>query len=794
MKVRGGLSALGIALASLALPDPAVGRDRPPPDHERAAITPGAVRIEAGSLSAALARIAAATGAEIVSIEPDLGRVTVPAQMLPARTGAALARLLATTDFRARRIGPATFRVERALRQRPRAAARSTPPADTVGDQPVTVVASKFPTRLSDYPGTLARLPQTDGADLPPSTRLGDMARRSPVLFSTAFGEGRDKLFIRGIADSSFNGASQPTTAIYFDDAPIALGSPNVNLRLHDVASVEVLEGPQGTLYGGGSLGGVIRITPNPIDFDRVRSGATAEVSQVDGGGTGWRLGGMANLPLVSGKAGLRVVGYDEHDPGFIDLTSGRRNVNGVNVAGARAALGFEPDASLKLDSSGFYQRTRSNDAQYVDRARSMARAQAVPQPFSSWIALGRVGLRKQWDSGLTFTGTASLGYRSSFDRFDATLDSMQAGATVYDLQRTSSVWAGEARLARTSARGLSWVVGVNLERIEDSQSRAFGSPDGAVGLDEVSNLTRSASLFAQVRWPLAERLDATAGLRYTIARTDSEPARGRIRAPIKGATANHFDPTLALLWRLDDGLTLFARFQTGYRNGGVTVARGVGKVAEFRPDSLVMGELGLRHVTPGPRGFDLSGTLSYAHWSDVLADQVTRRGTPITTNIGRARLLAVEASGSWRSGSGWRLGASALVTSNRLVPDAAGQPPAGRQHLPDTPTLTGQMEASYSWGGESKADHSLYASLHYVGPSVLGPAPLLDIRQGGYAVVDLGGTRRLGQLRLRLGVENLLNTRANRFSLGNPLLLYRRDGAAPLPPRTIAAGLEVAM
>lgn len=96
--------------------------------------------------------------------------------------------------------------------------------------------------------------------------------------------------------------------------------------------------------------------------------------------------------------------------------------------------------------------------------------------------------------------------------------------------------------------------------------------------------------------------------------------------------------------------------------------------------------------------------------------------------------------------------------------------------------------------GAESKADHSLYASLHYVGPSVLGPAPLLDIRQGGYAVVDLGGTRRLGQLRLRLGVENLLNTRANRFSLGNPLLLYRRDGAAPLPPRTIAVGLEVAM
>lgn len=781
-----GLSIARIALASLLLPALAG------PGPVRAAAAGSPITVSAGPLSAALARIAVAAGVEIVSLEPGLPAQSVPAQVLPAEPERALNRLLAGTGLRAVRIGPRSFRIERRPALAGRPAARPAPPAEPGEPEPVTVVASKFPTSLRDYPGTVARLPEADAASLPIPFRLEDLGRRLPTVFATAFGDGRDKLFVRGIADSSFNGASQPATAIYFDDAPIGFGSPNANLRLYDIGSVEVLEGPQGTLYGGGSIGGVIRITPKPVDLARQAGSLTGETSVPQGGQPGWKLGGALNLPLLPDVAGIRVVGYDERQGGYIDVPEVGSNLNRVDVSGARAALTVEPDPALKIDAGGLFQRTRARDAQYADGSGALRHTAALRQPYGSDLALGRLGLRKRWDSGLSFVATASFGHRSSFDRFDASADAMGAGATVYDLQRTSSTWAGEARLMRLATRGINWVVGLGLERNEDGQSRAFGSPDGALVLDEVTNVTRSASLFGQGRWAIVPAVQFTVGLRYTVARTDSEPSRGQLSSYIRGFTARHADPTVALMWHVDERLTAFARFQTGYRNGGVTVARGVGRVSDFQPDSIVMSELGLRLQPRGASGLTLSSTLSYARWNDVLADLVTRRGTPITTNIGNARLLALEGAARWKDRSGWTLAASALFTANRLAGDLAAQTPSRNRRLPNTPALTAQVDAGYGWHTAGGAERALAASLRYVGSSVLGPGALLDLRQGDYTVVDLVASSRRGPLIWRLSCQNLFNTHADRFALGNPLLLYQRQGYAPVAPRTVALGFAL--
>ncbi|HEY6868615.1 MAG TPA: STN domain-containing protein, partial [Novosphingobium sp.] len=197
------------------------------PGRAVAAPAPATIAIDDGPLSAALARIAAAEQLEIVSLEPRLASRTVRGQTLPADPMRALTRLLTGTGLRAVRTGPRSFRIERSRRS-PAPPDLSPLPGPQPGEpEPVTVVASKFPTSLRDYPGTVMRLPGADGTGLPVPTRLDDLARRLPVVTATAFGDGRDKLFVRGIADSSFNGASQPATAIYFDDAPIGFGSPN---------------------------------------------------------------------------------------------------------------------------------------------------------------------------------------------------------------------------------------------------------------------------------------------------------------------------------------------------------------------------------------------------------------------------------------------------------------------------------------------------------------------------------------------------------------------------------------
>lgn len=792
MRGTSGSSWRGLALASLLLAcsAPAWGND-----HRQAAPRSATITVPSGSLADAVAAIARALHVEIVSLEPTLATVTVPQRVLPGEPVRALARVLAGTGLRAVRIGPASFRIERAP---PPRAVRKPPPALPTAPpdrpEPVTVIASKFPTRLRDYPGMLVRMPGDEGAGMAPARQLGDLSRRSPAVFATAFGDGREKLFVRGIADSSFNGASQPTTAIYLDDAPIGLGSPNPNLRLYDVASVEVLEGPQGTLYGGGSIGGVVRITSNPVDLDRWSQSGLVEASLPEQGRPGWKLAGAANLPLLEDKIGARIVGYTEREGGYIDAPAIGANLNQVDVSGGRGTLTIAPDPSLRIDLGALYQQTQSNDSQYVDRPGALLRSGSLRQPFGSDLVLGRAAVRKSWDSGLAFSGQASFGRRYSADRFDAAYDVLATGATAYDLERLATAWTGEARLARTGDSGVSWVLGLSAEHVSDDQSRAFDSPKGTLTLDEVSNITRSVSAFAQARRRIAPRLQATVGLRYTIARTDSEPARGRQVSFIRGDTARHFDPTLALLWRASERVSTFARFQTGYRNGGVTVARGVGRVADFAPDAIVMGETGVKLKSAGDYGWEWAGSVSYARWRRVLAELVTRRGTPITSNIGDARLLALESSIAWRHRSGLRLAGALLYTANHLTGDLAMQTPAANRRLPDTPALTAQADASYEWAGPHGSVHALSARMHYVGRSVLGPGALLDLSQGNYAVVDAGASTRHGAALIRLGVDNLFDTRASRFALGNPLQLYQRQGYAPVEPRTVSLSFSIGM
>lgn len=779
MKERPGYLRQSALLASALL----AATSQPTFARERASAP---IQIQHGTLASAIRDIARQSGAEIVTIEPGIDRLPVPARVLRGDARRALRALLEATDYQAVWLGGNSFRVER----RPRAARAGKPPRAfsapaNGGASDAIVVQGKFPTPLHDYPGSvgIVKLGQHP-AGRAPSADLDDIARQTPIVSSTAFGEGRDKIFVRGIADSSFNGASQPTTSIYLGDALIGFGSPSPNIKLYDIASIEVLEGPQGTLFGSGSIGGVIRITPNPVDLGRTEGSALGGINVNPSGALGWKTAGTLNVPIVTDAVGVRLVGYDERSGGYIDDPVLGSNLNRVDVAGGRLALAARLENGLSLDLSGLYQSTRAGDAQYADTSGPLARQAAIREPYSSKLALGRMSLRKQWDSGLVLTSVASAGRRSAFDRFDATAG--RNANTAFDAQRSSTMLSSETRLSGALASGMTWVTGLTLEYAEDGQSRALGVPDDTNPLDEVTNKTKSGSVFAESRFKLFRDFQGTLGLRFTMARTDSQPARGGATSFIKGNLDRHFDPTIALLWHATSQISVYGRFQTGYRNGGVTVARGVGKVADFKPDAITMGELGFRILPPGTHGLTLSGAVSAARWRRVLAELVTPRGTAITSNIGDARTLTVEANADWDNAAGWSLGASLLYAQNRLLGDLSMQSRTKDRFLPVVPRLSATARAGYSWNGGDQTVFSLGANAQYIGRSVLGPGAFLDLEQGNYLLVDAVASARRGAVSLSLNVDNLFNTHANRFSLGNPLTLFRRDGRVPARPRTI--------
>ena len=171
---------------------------------------------------------------------------------------------------------------------------------------------------------------------------------------------GFGNVYMRGVAsgnDGNHSG-SLPSVGVYLDEAPITTIGGTLDIHVYDIARVEALSGPQGTLYGASSQAGTIRIITNPPQIGRFSGGYDVEVNQVDHGGVGYSGEGFVNIP-ISDKAAIRIVGWGEHDAGYIDNVPGTRTypTSGVTITNAGVAKNdyntndiYGGRAALKLD------------------------------------------------------------------------------------------------------------------------------------------------------------------------------------------------------------------------------------------------------------------------------------------------------------------------------------------------------------------------------------------------------------------------------------------------------------
>ena len=750
------------------------------------------------------------SGADIISTEAGLSGIRARriAGTLSARV--ALDRLLRGSGFHAVAIDSRSFRVVRdapAPRRQSRAASVASVSSDVspgAGGEPAPVIivtASKQRIPLLRYPGSLTAI---DGSLLQASSRPQDMtglAHVTPILQSTESGPGRNKVFIRGIADSSFVGAAQSTASIYFGDVQLGYSGADPGIRLFDMENVEVLEGPQGTLYGTGSIGGVIRLTPNPVDLTRPGGSVESGVTVTKHGAPGYDLGGTLNLPLKTGVAGLRATAYRTRDGGYIDDPGrGSNDINRVDTTGGRLALRVDPAPGWQIDLGGLGQRIDAADAQYADRRTgSLARRSYIAQPFRNDVLLGRLVVTKLWDSGLQLLSATGVADSHANDVFDATLGPPPGTpgpvvpAILYRTERSKLLLTHEMRLSRSVANGASWVAGFTLLDNRDSQSRSVGIVGMPVDIIGVTNVTRSASIFGEGTKNLTQSLAITLGLRGTLARTDGEPSfRPRAQDFVLGRSTRRIDPTAAFSWEARPGFAMFGRIQTGYRTGGLAVARGIGRVADFRSDTITVGEIGLRKLRQGPTGFSLQTSLSSARWTNIQADLTNRRGLPYTDNVGNARIQALEVAVNLVLAIGLKVELEILYTHNRVTGPLADLSTSANRRLPNTPAFAGNGGVAYEWmlGEDSRVNVNLSAT--YVGRSVLGTGDLLDINQGRYVTFGLKGHWSRKSVTTSVGIDNAADTRGNRFASGNPLTFAARDQTTPLRPINARIGVAV--
>ncbi len=223
----------------------------------------------------------------------------------------------------------------------------------------VVVTATKRTESIQNVPVSISALDDRSLSRLDIHS-FDDFAAQFPSVSFTNTAPGFDKVYMRGVATGleGDHSGSQPAVGVYLDEQPITTITGPLDVHIYDVARVEVLAGPQGTLFGAASEAGTIRIITNKPDPKETSSGYEIEANHVEHGDFGGTVEGFVNLPLGE-KAAVRLVGWDEHDAGFIDNVPGTltypvpspdgitinnsavaaRHYNTVDTVGGRAAL-----------------------------------------------------------------------------------------------------------------------------------------------------------------------------------------------------------------------------------------------------------------------------------------------------------------------------------------------------------------------------------------------------------------------------------------------------------------------
>ncbi len=751
------------------------------------------VDIPAGTLKHSAAQLAAQAGANIVIADTGLGRLPVPRVAGRVTPEEALRRMTRGLPVKILVIDASSFRIVRAAavrRSLPSAARlparrRAAPPPP----QTIVVTASKRGARASDYTGPMFVIP-AEALGFSGAAGTDAIERVATSLSSTHLGQGRDKLFLRGVADSSFSGHTQGTVGQYLGEARLNYSGPDPDLRLYDVARVEILPGPQGSLYGAGSLGGVIRVEPNTPDPSQFDAEGILSLSLPGSGDPGGEAAAVLNLPVRSLPGAVRLVGYRLREGGYIDDAGrGVPDSNGLSISGARAALALEPSAGWRAELLGAFQKIDGQDATYADRRLpTFTRAASIVQPYKTRFRLASLTLER---SGGGIGMTANLAYSLSGlrDRFDA----RETLPDTFFLARKdgSRVVTAEARLHHTGATDFGWMAGTAFVDSRTSFASALHYQDGSELSASAHTATREFVLFGEAtrKWGAAV---LTVGGRAAHWQSRSRTSTRDGPPALLGAAGKgwRFLPSVSVLVPLGGDLQLLARRASSYRPP--TAAASPGGVAILSGDRYGAWEIAVR--LPRSDSDSISGavSLSWGRWDDVQADIIDNSGFLSATNIGNARTLSLETSMGWKLSNCVQLDAGVSFNRTRLWADRPGIINFGKSRLPNVPDVNAQFSIIYSSPSGSSLPLRVAARLRYNGRSVLGVGPDLGRRQGGFADLAADMTLRDADREWFVGVANLLGTARSRFALGSIAQAGSEDLFVPQRPRTIRIGVRL--
>ncbi|WP_077442178.1 TonB-dependent receptor [Rhodanobacter sp. C01] len=630
------------------------------------------------------------------------------------------------------------------------AGASSTPPpaesraanakqATTLGEIIVTANRRREPSR--EVPMHVDTVQAADLQKIGARTLSDYVSYQPGVFFASSGGAGEGELVMRGVSTGN---QTSPTVSVYIDDVPV--GGSTVyasaatfvfDAALMDLDHIEFLYGPQGTLYGAGSMGGLVKYVTNKPDTSGFSGSTGFDVSHTQQAGMNYTERATLNIPLVQDKAAVRVSVFDQHTAGLYRAV-GETPSNGddrTHTKGARVQLEVDPTDRLSFNVTAMAQQIAADGLSMADY--SLATGQPISggpynrqlnhrEPFTQTLQL------YAFHAGYDF-GWANLDWISSYQDFvnhsvqdypDKFLDLLnvvgpalgvdnQLGSlyvdSAYDVHKTSQ----EIRLTSRKGEHFDWLAGMwfNRENVWEQYALEGANlpPPGITSLlgQRVNAGFREYAGYGDITWHISSKWDLAAGVRASgnsqhLSNFEDGPVAGSPGGFSEHMISDDITKMLTASYRPDKTHSYYLRASTGYRPGGLqapleSTIFGANPNAKdtFGSDALTSYELGYK-------GSHLDGQLNIGidaydiEWHNLQLYTYTL-GNTIIQNAGDARIDGLELQSSYTPGN-WLFTAAAAYTDARTLQSNPQLGIAGGAQLPYSAKGTATLAAKYNF------------------------------------------------------------------------------------------------
>lgn len=769
--------------------------------------------IAPGPLHRALVEFAIQAGISLALPDESLAGASTTGLAGAYRIEDGLGQLLAGSNWIAEATGDAAWRVFARPSPPPPPVERALAPLAPSRPETITVIA-RSPMALRQLSRSVSRI---DGIRLeePGIQSLSQLAGDLGGVLFTNTGDGRNKIATRGVSDGATSGRAQATTGIYLDDVRLTYAAPDPDLQLVDIGSVEILRGPQGALYGAGAIGGILRISPRPVNTERAETSLLVGGELTEGGEAGHNLEWVGNLPLAGGRAGVRAVLYDRVDGGWIDHRDlGLEAANRATRQGGRLTGLVHLPGGFDLGGGLVFQTIDVRDSQYLLEADGgPERRPGLLEPHDNDFLSAHIRLDGETGWG-DITSTTALVQHELGSRYDATglftrLPIVSSATRPLDQYDRLNMVMHETRLTAPAGAAHSWFIGLFVADGDFDSEIALR--DGTAGNWNTTPYAEhrrdgidEAALFGAMTWNIRPGVRLETGARafsYGVQTHSITEIAGAADPVVFDGTLrrNGIAPDIRLSWQATRQLRLSLSAAEGYRSPGFNtggIDPGLFDAPgqpdrRYRGDELWAYELGLNYRHPSGR-FDASLIAFANDWRDIQTDDLLAGDLVQTGNAGDSRAWGLEGDVRWQASGALELHGHFIVSEPEITRVDAGFEGLTDSGLPGVSEYAASASARYV-RATTILGHALDLTAEgtalYQGPATLGFG--LGAPVGEYA--DLSMRLSLSDGRTDIGVyaENILGSDGGTFSNGNPYQISRRTMVTPVRPRTIGISVR---